>query len=247
MIPTEDGKLLYANIAQALNQLEKAEQHFKKTSQDKVISLNVGMCSEIFQHVIEPKIPTLTFDLVARFGDHSELIKDLSNGILDLVITPKRSSDKFQDIEYSDFSIEKIVLVASKNTDTSLLEQLIDNAEIKTLEETFKKFTWYSASNEMDHFRRFWYDNFSSKPSFKPNFILPNISSIIRCLKTSEGLAVLPDFLVKDEIDIGQLKLLWKGVNTTSNTLSFAKRKIASNRNEIESIEKLFIEKMPKL
>ena len=49
------------------------------------------MCSEMFQLIIEPKIPKIDFDLVARFGTHTDLIKDLNNGILDLIITPKKT------------------------------------------------------------------------------------------------------------------------------------------------------------
>ena len=57
MVPTEDGKLLYVSIADALSQLEKVEQHFKKTTQEQNPSLHIGMCSEMFQLVIEPEIP----------------------------------------------------------------------------------------------------------------------------------------------------------------------------------------------
>ena len=41
MIPTEDGKLLYSNIIEPIKKLERAEQHFKRTSKDVIPSINI--------------------------------------------------------------------------------------------------------------------------------------------------------------------------------------------------------------
>ncbi|WP_245566892.1 hypothetical protein [Christiangramia portivictoriae] len=88
MIPTEDGKQLYNFVLDAVKKLEKAEQHFKKTSKEAVAAINIGMCTETFQAILEPEIPALEFNLMAKFGEHQAQIKDLHNEILDLVITP---------------------------------------------------------------------------------------------------------------------------------------------------------------
>lgn len=244
MIPTEEGKFLYEYIIESIKTLETAEQHFKRTTQDKNPSLNIGMCSEMFQLIVEPEIAKLEFDLVARFGDHTNLIKDLNNGILDLVITPKVQNEKKSLVEYTAFSKERIVLIAGNKTDTTTIELLINTKDFKALEAELLKHMWYSSSNEMEHFRRFWFENFNKKPAFKPNYILPNITSIIRCLANESGLALVPDFLCNKAVKTKSIKRIWDGKVNTENTLYFASRTDLKHKKELEILQDIFKSKM---
>lgn len=244
MIPTEDGKFLYEYIIESLKKLEIAEQHFKKTTQEKNPSLNVGMCSEMFQLIIEPEIPKLDFDLVARFGAHTDLIKDLNNGILDLVITPKKQNEKKSLVEYIPFSKERIVLIAGNKTNVTKIQKHINSKNLSKLEEELLQNVWYSSSNEMEHFRRFWFENFNKKPAFKPNYILPNITSIIRCLNNGNGLALVPDFLCREQILRNEINLVWEGKVKTENTLYFASRTDLKYKKELDTIKSIFTSKM---
>jgi len=244
MIPTEDGKFLYEYIIESLKKLEIAEQHFKKTTQEKNPSLNIGMCSEMFQLIIEPEIPKLDFDLVARFGAHTDLIKDLNNGILDLVITPKKQNEKKSLVEYIPFSKERIVLIAGNKTNVTKIQKHIKSKKLSELEDELLQNVWYSSSNEMEHFRRFWFENFNKKPAFKPNYILPNITSIIRCLKNGNGLALVPDFLCQEQIIKNEINLVWEGKTKTENTLYFASRTDLKYKKELDTIKTIFRSKM---
>ncbi|WP_299107786.1 LysR family transcriptional regulator [uncultured Winogradskyella sp.] len=244
MIPTEDGKFLYEYIIESLKKLEIAEQHFKKTTQEKNPSLNIGMCSEMFQLIIEPEIPKLNFDLVARFGAHTDLIKDLNNGILDLVITPKKQNEKKSLVDYIPFSKERIVLIAGNKTNVTKIQQHIKSKNLSKLEDQLLQNIWYSSSNEMEHFRRFWFENFNKKPAFKPNYILPNITSIIRCLNNGNGLALVPDFLCQDQILRNEINLVWEGKVKTENTLYFASRTDLKYKKELDTIKNIFTSKM---
>lgn len=244
MIPTEDGKFLYEYIIESINTLEIAEQHFKKTTQEKNPSLHIGMCSEMFQLIIEPEIYKLNFDLVAKFGAHTDLIKDLDNGILDLVITPSKQNIKKTLVKYTPFSKERIVLIAGIKTDTSEINKQIKTKNWKELEKELHQNIWYSSSNEMEHFRRFWFENFNKRPNFKPNYILPNITSIIRCLSNQKGLALVPDFLCQDAIYNKEITLVWEGNTKTENTLYFASRTDLKYKKEIKLLENIFKTKM---
>lgn len=244
MIPTEDGKFLYEYIIESLKKLEIAEQHFKKTTQEKNPSLNIGMCSEMFQLIIEPEIPKLDFDLVARFGAHTDLIKDLNNGILDLVITPKKQNEKKSLVEYIPFSKERIVLIAGNKTNVTKAQKHIKSKNLNKLEEELLQNVWYSSSNEMEHFRRFWFENFNKKPCFKPNYILPNMTSIIRCLNNGNGLALVPDFLCREQILRNEINLVWEGKVKTENTLYFASRTDLKYKKELDTIKNIFTSKI---
>ena len=244
MIPTEDGKLLYEYIIDAISKLEIAKKHFKKTTQEKNPSINIGMCSEMFQLIIEQEIARLNFDLVAKFGNHTDLIKDLNNGLLDLVITPKQQVDKKSIVDYIPFSKERIILIAGIKTDTTKIKNKINACNWTALEHELKENTWYSATNEMEHFRRFWFCNFNKKPAFKPNYILPNISSIIRCLSGEDGLALVPDFLCQEAISQDEIKIVWEGEKNTENILYFASRKDLKYKKELDTIQNIFKSKM---
>ncbi|CAM4321573.1 LysR family transcriptional regulator [Zobellia roscoffensis] len=244
MIPTEEGKFLYEYIIESIKKLEEAEQHFRKTTQDKNPSLHIGMCSEMFQHTIEPEIPKLNFDLVAKFGDHTDLIKDLNNGILDLVITPQKQMDKKSLVEYTAFSKERIILIAGSKTDIAQINTYLETDNWNAMEEELGQNSWYSASNEMEHFRRFWHENFNKRACFKPNYILPSISSIIRCLRNEKGLALVPDFLCKEAILNNEIKLVWEGKVKTENTLYFASRTDLKYKKELEVLQDIFKTKM---
>lgn len=243
MIPTEEGKQLYNFVVEALERLEQAEQHFKKSTKETVPSLHIGMCTETFQTILEPEVSKLRFNLVAKFGGHQDLIKDLNKGLLDLVITPKKNHANAL-AEYEAFSKERIVLVAGSKTPLDEVNKLLEQQDLKALSAHLKQQIWYSASNEMDHFRRFWYDNFKSRADFKPNYILPNIGSIIRCIEAENGFAIVPDFLVQEAIAKGSIHLVWQGIKESANTLYFATRSDLQYKEEVNTIKEVFKQKM---
>ncbi|MEC8682791.1 MAG: LysR family transcriptional regulator substrate-binding protein, partial [Bacteroidota bacterium] len=196
-----------------------------------------------FQTILEPEVSKLRFNLVAKFGGHQDLIKDLNKGLLDLVITPKKNHANAL-AEYEAFSKERIVLVAGSQTPLNEVNKLLEQHDLKALSAHLKQQIWYSASNEMDHFRRFWYDNFKSRADFKPNYILPNIGSIIRCIEAENGFAIVPDFLVQEAIAKGSIHLVWQGIKESANTLYFATRSDLQYKEEVNTIKEVFKQKM---
>ncbi|MDO7742914.1 MAG: LysR family transcriptional regulator, partial [Pedobacter sp.] len=72
-----------------------------------------------------------------------------------------------------------------------------------------------------------------------PNYIVPNLNSIVRCLSGGTGLAVIPNHLGKKEIESEQVKVIWEGNTILENTLYFATRKKTLYEDEISSIKEL--------
>lgn len=237
MVPTERAIILYDYIIDSLKKLEHTEQYFRMSKTNKRKTLSIGMCSEVFQMFFEPYIGTLDFDIIAHFGEYPQMIKELNEGILDLVITPEKINNP--SIVYASFFKERILLVAGNSTDTSILEQQITTKQWSALEQELKTQIWYGSSNVLGYSRRFWYQNFKKKQLYKPNYLVPNIISIIRCLKTNNGVALIPDFLCKESIDNGELKLLWEGCEPLINTFHFATKQQTKLQSEIEQMENL--------
>lgn len=241
MVPTEKGKMLYNFMIEALQKLETAEQHFHKRSKDERATISVGMCFETFQYTLEEHVSELPFNLIIKFGEYPQMQQDLDNGLLDLIITPQKGNQ--QNLHYQSFSKEKIVLVAGNKTDTTDLEKLLINGQITKAKEFLKQQLWYSTTADMEHLKNFWLKHFGAHPDFSPNYIVPNISSIIRCLSNGSGFSVVPDFLCKDTIQSGKIKLIWEGKDPLENTLYFGTRKKTMYFEEIEQLQQLFAAK----
>ncbi|RYJ42555.1 LysR family transcriptional regulator [Flavobacterium beibuense] len=242
MIPTERGKTLYNFITEAIGKLEEAEKSFQRSTEKHTPTISIGMCFETFQTTLEPYIATLPFNIIIRFGEYPEMVDSLEKGILDLIITPQAVTSK--DIEYDPFSSETIILVGGNHTNDKAFQKLLKENNITEMETWLKSEKWYGTTGDMEHLRRFWQLNFNKHPDFRPNYIVPNLNSIVRCLSSGVGLAVIPDFLCKKEIENGQIKKLWEGNSKVVNTLNFGTRKKTIYADEIESIKKIFREVM---
>lgn len=239
LIPTEKAKILYNFTLEPLLKLETAEQTFHKTTKTERSTVSIGMCFETFQFTLEKHIPTLDFNVIIRFGLYEQMFSDLDHGLLDLIITPHKTNLK--NLEFEAFSKEKIVLVNGSETDTSELKTLLKNQKIEEAEAWLKQQIWYSTAADMEHLNNFWKANFNRHPDFKPNYIVPNICSIVRCLSGNSGFSIVPDFLCKKEIASGGIEITWEGNQKTENILHFGERLKNPVQKEVDLIKNIFI------
>lgn len=242
MVPTEKGKVLYNFTIDALSKLEEAEQNFQRSTEKHTPTISIGMCFETFQITLEQYISTLPFNVIIQFGEYPLMVENLEKGILDLIITPQMVPKNT--IEYQPFSSETIVLVGGNDINISEFEAVEKSSNLEATENWLKEQKWYGTTGDMEHLRRFWQLNFNKYADFRPNYIVPNLNSIVRCLSSGIGLAVVPDFLCRKEIDNNQIQLIWKGKVPLENTLYFATRKKTMYVDEIDLIKKIFIEVM---
>lgn len=242
MVPTERGKVLYNFTIEALTKLEEAEKNFQRSTEKHTPTISIGMCFETFQITLEQYISSLPFNVIIRFGEYPEMVENLEKGILDLIITPQMVPKS--SIEYQPFSSETIVIVGGNRTDEKEFQDVEKMGTVEQIEAWLKQEKWYGTTGDMEHLRRFWQLNFNKYPDFRPNYIVPNLNSIVRCLSSGQGLAVIPDFLCKKELDSGQIKLIWEGKSPLKNTLYFATRKKTIYADEIKVIKNIFIDVM---
>ncbi|MDI5951050.1 LysR family transcriptional regulator [Flavobacterium yafengii] len=240
MVPTEKGKVLYNFIIEALTKLEEAEKNFQQSTEKNTPTISVGMCFETFQITLQQYISTLPFNVIIQFGEYPEMVESLEKGILDLIITPQMVIKNA--IEYQAFSSETIVLVGGNEIDDLEFNLIEKKESVQEIELWLKQQKWYGTTGDMEHLRRFWQLNFNKHPDFRPNYIVPNLNSIIRCLSSGKGLAVVPDFLCRKEIDNGSIKMIWEGKTPLKKTLYFATRKKTMYQEEIALIKTIFLE-----
>ncbi|MCD0487741.1 LysR family transcriptional regulator [Pedobacter sp. MC2016-14] len=244
MVSTERGQVLYNYIQESIGKLEEAERHFHKSTEKDVPTISIGMCFETFQFTLESYLPTLPFNVIIKFGDYPQMLSDLDNGILDLIITPQKGD--YKGLVFKPFFKEKIVIVAGSQLPAAEFKTLVKDHDLMAAQDWLKQQTWYGTAGDMEHLRKFWHLNFGKRPDFKPNFIVPNMSSILRCISSGKGVAVIPDFLSKKELDAGNIHVLWEGNKRIENTLFFGKRKGSVYSAQIELIEGIFEQEMVK-
>ena len=242
MVPTERGKVLYNFIIEALTKLEEAEKNFQRSTEKHTPTISVGMCFETFQITLEQYIATLPFNVIIQFGEYPEMVENLEKGILDIIITPQMVP--ISGIDYQPFASETIVLVGGNETGVQTFQALEEAGDSEAVELWLTQQKWYGTTGDMEHLRRFWQLNFNKYPDFRPNYIVPNLNSIVRCLSSGQGLAVIPDFLCKKDIDSGQIKMIWEGKVPLKNTLHFATRKKTIYADEIALIKEIFMKVM---
>ncbi|MFV0418062.1 MAG: LysR family transcriptional regulator [Dysgonomonas sp.] len=242
MLPTEYGNMLYNSIVDAVNKMEEAETHFYRNTDSTKPNISIGMCFETFQHVLEPFISQLPFNLISKFGVYQDMLSDLDKGLLDFVISPQK--EEIFNIQYIPFSKERLILIAGSRSDISEFREITNNQDDNIMEDWLNKQSWFGTTGDMEHLRNFWIHNFKKRPNFKPNYIVPNISSIIRCISNREGFAVIPDFLAKKQLEEGLIQVVWEGYTPKENTLYFAQRKKTIYKKELETLQKIFEEQM---
>jgi len=238
MVATERGKVLYQAVLESLARLEDVEKTFQKSTEKLTPTISVGMCFETFQITLEQYVSSLPFNLIISFGEYPEMLDQLDKGILDLIITPKKGASA--NIEHEAFSSENIVLVGGKDVDLAAFKKVHKTKNKEQIEHWLKQEKWYGTTGDMEHLFQFWNLNFGKKPDFRPNYIVPNLNSIVRCLSGGTGLAVIPDFLCYNEIQSGQIQLIWEGDQKLKNTLYFGIRKKTTHQEEIDHIKGLF-------
>ena len=137
------------------------------------------------------------------------------------------------------------MLVGGSEVDTTEFNTLLIQNDLPAAEKWLKSYKWYGTTGDMEHLFRFWELNFGHRPDFRPNYIVPNLNSIVRCLSGGTGLAVMPDFLCQKEIEEGKVKIIWEGENKLQNTLYFGCRKNTLYTQEIDQLKTLLREVMP--
>lgn len=245
LIPTERGKLLYNGIVDPIVKLEAIEQNIQLTTRKDRPTITVGMCFETFQETLEQYLHKFTFDLILEFGEYAELLQKLEKGLIDVVVTPHKG--KTTGINYLPLSQENIVLAAGKGQDCEPLEDLINEGNERELLDWLKLQKWYGITGDNEHLKRFWKRNFYTHPDFRPNYIVPNIHSVVRGLSSGAGLAVIPDFLCSKAVERGDIRIIWSGYKPLANTLYMACRTHTANAEQIDVIKGILKKELPPL
>jgi DNA-binding transcriptional LysR family regulator len=237
MVPTDRAVMLYNFLIEPISKLEKAEELFHRNSKTEEPTISVGMCFDSYVFALEEYLQELPFNLIVKVGEYQKLIHDLEIGAIDLIITPQKGNHAV--LEYTPFSKDRTVLICGSLNNTDELDYLILKGNREEIREWLKNQIWYTNAAQMEHMKTFWTLNFDCDPDFKPNFVLPYFSSVVKTLSNGKGFAIVPDSLCKNEIENQSIKLAWQGFRPVENIIYFGKRIKTIFPKEIRLLEEI--------
>ncbi len=232
--PTESGKSLYFQTAQALDKIEMVLADLETgTIKSNDLTIRIGTTAEFFSAVVLDKVAKTDLKVIARFGQESELIELLEQGELDLVIVstnPIKKSITSTLIDQTSF-----VLVANKvlfpKNQLSSIEQLYGWVHQKS---------WLSYSLELPITRKFWQTAFSVPFNANVVFVAPDLRAVLESVEKGMGISLLPTYICSQSLSLGKIKQIFPvGKLVPSQYWFGCMRQVDTNRMHIQSFLEL--------
>nr|WP_295871404.1 LysR family transcriptional regulator [uncultured Chitinophaga sp.] len=237
MVPTDYGKLLYTEIIDAVEKLEKAETDFRNTSAREVPLTCVGAPKEFFQSVISPRISQSAANFIFEFGEQKLMLEKVIRGDMYFTLTTVCGHEK--NILYEPVLEERQVLVGNAGLDDTIFRKAIRKNDLAAAEAWLNEQTWYAYSSDVIAARRFWQENFNKRPQLKPRFVIPDYDGILKALAAGNGLTIVADYLVKDLLRKKELKQLWTDAKAPCQTLYLAYDKTKVTTPQVKQVKAL--------
>ncbi|MCT4604369.1 MAG: LysR family transcriptional regulator [Marinifilum sp.] len=234
MLPTPHGMQLYIQVEEAIQQLEKTEENFKRRSLINRPTAKVGMSIEMFNHAFANILDELDMNVEFTFGEYEDLQSKLFTKSLDLTITTLQYN--YQHIEYKHFCKEALLMVCSKDLDTIPFNRFIYERKTDKAEKWLSQQNWYSYTHKMETIKSFWTQNFKKKPYFKPRYVIPSLSGMLQAIQLNKGICILPSSLCRELLDKKEIVEVWQGVQTTYYDKYFAIQTQSKNLKQVEEI-----------
>lgn len=221
MVPTERGKELYSQIAQALDTLKRTSQTLRGTATEHAV-IRMGTPPEFFGEVALERLAQLNLRLSVRFGVPHDLIPLLEQGQLDIVIATQQLPAMA--ITYRTLAHEQFILVGG-NQQHSSVPVLERSVALAMVEQVLAEQRWISYGAELPIIRRFWQQSFGTRPPIQPTTIIPDLRALVKAVESGYGISVLPEYLCRTALLAGRLRVLWEPPQPVMNELWVATRR----------------------
>lgn len=242
MIPTEQGKELYSQIAQSFDKLEQTSQQLGSRIDGEKSLLRIGTPLEYFFEVTLEGVQTPSIRLWFEFDTARNLSQRLAQSELDIIITPQKTP--IEGIEYQYLATETFWLVGSIHQ--SLPDNLSPTDSTGDFESWLAAQRWVSYGVELPIIRRFWQQVFHRRPEFRPDLVIPNLHAIVKAVQLDHGISIIPDYLCKKAVEDNFLKLLWRPDPAVRNELWIGFKNIDRNNIVIREFQEILFDQQAK-
>jgi DNA-binding transcriptional LysR family regulator len=239
MIPTTRGKQLYCQVVQALEVLEQVSQEVQST-QVELPLLRCGSPREYFVEVALASFVKLPYRLMMHFGETRALIEDLEREQLDVVIATQQVAAR--EVEYYKIDEERFCLVGHPGLEPPAMDTVESEMErLEAVERWLTDQKWISYGVELPIIRRFWQQCFNKRPGFQATLVIPDLHAIAKAIEEGGGISVLPDYLCREHVEAGRLRVLWEPSQRVTNDLWLAYRKVDRNDAKIKYLRHMLM------
>jgi DNA-binding transcriptional LysR family regulator len=225
MVPTERAKLLYAQIAQAVDRLERVDDAFKQPGRAPVLRL--GGPSEFLHERIIPALPDSPYRLLLTFGETRPLLRLLQDGELDLLVATQHVATA--GLVFSRLDVETFLPVGIRPLD------IPSGADKQAVRAALEKERWISYGSDLPMIRRFWMQAFGVRCAILPDYVVPDLRIIKSMVLRGLGVSVLPDYLVRSELAAGILHVLHEPDHPAVNELWLVRRSADSADERLQA------------
>lgn len=223
MVPTERAKLLYAQIAQAVDRLERVDDAFKLPGRAPV--LRIGGPSEFMHEQVIPAMPESPYRIVLTFGETRPLLRLMQDGELDLLVATQHVATP--GLVYSRLAAETFLPVGSRPLG------LPSGADAETIRGALESQQWISYDADLPMIRRYWMKAFGVRCTILPDYIVPDLRIIKTMVLRGLGVSVLPDYLIRTEREEGLLHVLHEPDEPAANELWLVRRSADSSDEQL--------------
>ena len=199
MTPTDRGRVLYAEVVSALDQLEFVLAGLDAGRIERAQSpLRVGSSAEFFSACVLPFIAETDLAFVTHFGTDDDLVERVERGELDAAITsrtpPRRSLGAVQIAE------KRFVLVAARSAAPD-----DEFASLPEVGDWLAGRSWVAYSLELPITRRFWQMHLGRPFAARLRLVAPDLRAVLGAVERGLGCSLLPSFVCAESLEQGRI------------------------------------------
>ncbi len=218
MEPTAPGRELYGQIIGAVEKLDEMIAFGRRQVPERHPPIRLGAPNEYFFEEGLKRLAnaeTHGYRVWLTTGSTKSLLRRLEAGELDLIVaTQKLGAER---IHYLPLREERFSLVAPKQVELPKEFETLDQVELWLSQQA-----WISYGPELPIIRRFYQEVFGKRPALRPEYIFPDLRTVLEAVRLGLGVSVLPDYLFENTVASRQVKVLWQPEVEVVNQLYLA-------------------------
>jgi len=206
---TENAKFLNNLIIESLDTLEEVELMYSRSVKKEEKLYILGISQHLYKSFLSNKLESFKH-LDIRFVEKNEALFELVNQQeVDAAII-HHEVETFDTLSYKILS-SPLVVVGTPSIDTSLLDQYIENEDLRKVQHWLEHQTWFSHMSTNPFIKLFWMHCFNKRrPKVFTNYIVPNEYFMLEELTQKVGICVTLYENAKEFLENGSLKLIWE-------------------------------------
>lgn len=202
MTPTERGKLLYTQVADSVDRLERAARSLRVAAPKSGAPLRLGCSPEFLHGYALPRLSGLTQALSVTFGENRELLNLLESGALDAALTSAAPTGR----ALTERVVAEVpfVLIGPPNWPDLSSADLSSGAAGEWLNAR----PWVSYSVELPTTRRFFTQVLGVRFAARQALIAPDLRAVVRAVEVGLGASLAPLFAAQEALEGGRVREL---------------------------------------